>query len=87
MSTLPASTDDHDKPGQYEICIKGHLDHRRAEWFEGMTIALEASGHTRLTGPVIDQSALYGLLRKVRDSGMPLISVNRIEPEQTDDKP
>jgi hypothetical protein len=68
---------DHE-PGLYEIRIRGHLDDRRAAWFEGMAITREAGGDTLLTGPVVDQSALHGLLRKVRDLGLPLISVNRI---------
>ena len=61
----------------YQIRIKGHLDSQWTEWFEGMTITLEANGDTLLTGSVIDQSALHSLLKKIRDLGMPLISVNR----------
>ncbi len=64
----------------YEIRLKGHLDDRWAEWFEGLTITLEENGDTLLTGPVIDQAALHGLLKKVRDLGMPLVSVRPIEP-------
>jgi hypothetical protein len=78
MRTTPASTED--QPGYYEIRIKGHLDNRWADWFEGLTITLEDNGETLLTGQVADQAALHGLLRKVRDLGMPLVSVNRIEP-------
>lgn len=85
MNTTPVSTDDHHEPGYYEIRIMGHFDDRWADWFEGMTITLETNGETRLTGPVAAQSALHGLLRKVRDLGVRLISVNRIEPGQTDD--
>ena len=55
-----------------------------ADWFEGLTITLEDNGDTLLTGPVVDQAALHGLLRKVRDLGMPLISVRRVEPDQAD---
>ena len=65
----------------YEIRLKGHLDDRWAEWFEGLTITLEADGDTLLTGPVIDQAALHGLLKKVRDLGLPLLSVNTVEPD------
>ena len=83
MSTTPASTEDHHEPGHYEIRIKGHLENRWANWFDGLTIILEYNGETRLTGPVADQAALHGLLRKVRDLGMPLISVNRIESGKT----
>ncbi len=67
----------------YQIRIKGHLDARWTDWFEGMTIALEENGNTLLTGPVIDQAALYGLLKKVRDLGVPLVSVSPVEPGQT----
>ncbi|MBK9230660.1 MAG: hypothetical protein IPO15_07310 [Anaerolineae bacterium] len=66
----------------YQIRLKGHLSHQWTEWFEGLTITLEEEGNTLLTGPVIDQAALHGLLKKVRDLGMPLISVNRIKPDQ-----
>ena len=78
MSETYASTEDHYEPGLYEIRIKGHLDDRWAAWFEGLTITLEDNGDTLLAGPVIDQAALFGLLRKVRDLGMPLISVIRV---------
>lgn len=60
----------------YEIRIKGHLDAQWQDWFDGMSITLEADGTTLLSGPVPDQPALYGLLRKVRDLGLPLVSVN-----------
>lgn len=63
----------------YQIRIKGHLDHRWSEWFGGLTITLEDNGDTLLSGPVVDQAALHGLLRKVRDLGMQLISVTSIE--------
>ena len=59
----------------YQIRLKGHLGHEWAEWFEGLTISLEEDGDTLLTGPVIDQAALHGLLKKVRDLGLPLVSV------------
>lgn len=68
----------------YEIRIKGHLDSRWADRFEGLTITLEENGDTLLTGPVIDQAALHGLLKKVRDLGMPLISVSPVEPGPAD---
>ena len=64
----------------YQIRLKGHLGHQWTEWFEGLTITLEEDGNTLLTGPVIDQAALHGLLKKVRDLGMPLLSVNSVEP-------
>ena len=68
----------------YQIRIKGHLSHQWTDWFEGLTITLEDNGDTVLTGPVIDQAALHGLLKKVRDLGMPLVSVNPVEPGQAD---
>ena len=80
MSKTRASTEDRYEPGSYEIRIKGHLDKRWAAWFEGLTITLEEDGDTLLTGPVVDQAALHGLLKKVRDLGLPLISVNPVEP-------
>ena len=70
----------HDESGLYEIRLKGHLDDRWADWFGGLTITLEENGNTLLTGPVIDQAALHGLLKKVRDLGMPLLSVNFVNP-------
>ena len=66
----------------YQITVKGHLDNRWADWFEGLTITLEDNGETLLTGPVVDQAALHGLLRKVRDLGVPLLSVTRVRPGQ-----
>ncbi len=84
MSETHASTEDHDRPELYEIRIKGHLDGRWADWFEGLTITLEDNGDTLLAGRVIDQAALHGLLKKVRDLGMPLVSVSPVEPGQAD---
>ena len=67
------------KPTVYQIRLQGHLGDQWADWFGGLTITLEEDGHTLLTGPVADQAALFGLLRKVRDLGLPLLSVNRVE--------
>ena len=64
----------------YQIRLKGHLSHHWTDWFGDMTITLESNGDTLLTGPVIDQAALHGLLKKVRDLGMPLVSVSPVEP-------
>lgn len=73
-------SNEHEPSSQvYQIRIKGHLDTRWTDWFEGMTITLE-NGDTLLTGPMIDQAALHGLLKKIRDLGMPLISVSPVEP-------
>jgi hypothetical protein len=71
-------------PTVYQIRIKGHLGRQWTDWFEGLAITLEEDGDTLVTGPVVDQSALHGLLKKVRDLGMPLLSVNPIEPNQPD---
>ena len=84
MRKARASTEDHYESGLYEIRVKGHLADRWAGWFEGLTITREEDGVTLLTGPVIDQAALHGLLRKTRDLGMLLLSVNRVEPGQAD---
>jgi len=69
-----------DQPVIYQIRLKGHLDSQWTDWFEGLTITLDEDGDTLLTGPVIDQAALHGLLKKVRDLGMPLVSVSPVEP-------
>ena len=82
MSETHALPEYHDESGLYEIRLKGHLDDRWADWFEGLTITLEENGNTLLTGPVIDQAALHGLLKRVRDLGMPLLSVNFVNPGQ-----
>ena len=63
----------------YEIRVAGHLPPQWADWFEGLTITLEDNGDTLLTGPVIDQAALHGLLKKARDLGLPLVSVSPLE--------
>jgi hypothetical protein len=69
-----------DQPMVYQIRLKGHLGPGWADWFGGLAVTLEEGGETLLTGPVVDQAALHGLLRKVRDLGMPLISVIRVNP-------
>ncbi len=76
MSGANASTENHRVPMQYEVRVKGHLDMRWADWFEGLSITLEKNGDTILTGPGLDQAALHRLLKKVRDLGMTLLSVN-----------
>ena len=82
MSTTHASFEDYHEPERYEIRIKGHLDDKWAAWFEGLTLTREDNGETLLTGPVVDQAALHGVLRKVRDLAMPLLSVTRVRPGQ-----
>ena len=81
MREKHARPQDHDEPRIYVIRIKGHLDDKWADWFEGLTIKLEEDGDTLLTGPVVDQAALHGLLKKVRDLGLPLVSVSPVEPD------
>ena len=66
-------------PAVYQIRIEGHLGRAWTSWFAGLSISLEDNGDTLLTGPVVDQAALHGLLTKVRDLGVPLVSVNRLE--------
>ena len=73
-----------DQPIVYQIRLRGHLDDQWTDWFGGLTITLEENGDTLLTGPVIDQAALFGLLKKVRDLGLPLVSIDCVEPGQPD---
>ena len=80
MSNNSDPTTNPSQPVVYQIRIKGHLGHQWTDWFEGLTITLEEDGDTLLTGLVIDQAALHGLLKKVRDLGMPLVSVSPLEP-------
>ena len=73
---------DPGQPTVYQIRIKGHLGPQWADWFEGLTITLEDNGDTLLTGPVVDQAALHGWLKKVRDLGLPLVSVSPLDHNQ-----
>ena len=75
---------DPSEPMIYQIRVTGHLGREWTNWFEGLSITLEDNGETLLSGPVVDQAALYGLLRKVRDLGLPLLSVIRRQPDQAD---
>lgn len=77
----------HTESNLYEIRLAGHLEARWADRFGGLTITLAQNGETLLSGPVIDQAALHGLLKKVRDLGLPLISVNRVKPDQSETQP
>ena len=84
MSNDLNSKTDPGRATVYQIRIKGQLNSQWTDWFDGLTITLEEDGDTLLTGPVIDQSALHGLLKKVRDLGLPLISVHQVpSPEPT----
>ncbi|WP_202916264.1 hypothetical protein [Paenibacillus mesophilus] len=78
MSEIQESTEDRHEHERYEIRLKGHLDARWADRFEGMTFTQVHDGSTILSGLVVDQAALHGLLRKVRDLGLPLVSVNLV---------
>ncbi len=84
MSQPRSSAEDRHQLEQYEIWIKGHLDHRWSHWFEGLTIALKDNGETLLSGLVVDRAALYGLLIKVRNFGLPLVSVMPTQSEPTE---
>jgi len=84
MTAPHVSTDDQHTPGRYEIRLKGHLEARWATWFDGLGLTHERDGTTSIHGTAIDQAALHGLLGKVRDLGLPLISVNRVEPDHPD---
>ena len=86
MSSTFNSEIDPGQPLVYQIRIKGHLGREWTDWFDGLAITLEDNGETLLTGAVVDQAALHGLLRKVRDVGMPLISVMRVPPGQAEAK-
>lgn len=76
------STGPHHNPGRYEIRLRGHLDSRWAAWFDGLSLTNESDGTTIIYGLVADQAALHGLLQKVRDVGLPLVSVTQVDPDQ-----
>lgn len=79
MSEHRTSRGDRDGAGQYEVRLTGHLDARWATWFDGLSVTHEGDGTTVISGPVADQAALYGLLQRVRDLGLPLVSVTHID--------
>ena len=83
LGTMPNRLEP-DQPTIYQIRIKGHLSQEWTDWFVGLAITLEENGDTLLTGPVVDQPALHGLLKKVRDLGMALLAVNRVESGSTE---
>jgi hypothetical protein len=84
MSDPHASPGGRCEPGRYEIRLAGHLDQRWAEWFDGLTLTHQSDGTTVLHGPVVDQAALHGLLQKVRDLGLPLVSVAQVASDPPD---
>lgn len=79
-----ASAVDQDRPVHYEIRVKGHLDARWAAWFDGLSLSNESEGTTTIHGPVVDQAALHGLLQRLRDVGVPLVSVTPVTPTHPD---
>lgn len=78
------STGSHHGAGRYEIRLQGHLHSRWAAWFDGLSLINEPDGTTLISGLVVDQAALHGLLQKVRDLGLPLVSVTSVDPDQPD---
>jgi hypothetical protein len=84
MTTTRTSSGDPSGPGQYRISVRGHLAQRWAGWFDGLRLTNESDGTTVLQGVVIDQAALHGLLAKVRDTGLPLVSVTRMDTDAPD---
>jgi hypothetical protein len=81
MNATHASTDGHHQTGRYEIRVQGRLAARWADWFDGLSLTHEGDGVTVIRGPVADQAALHGLLKKVRDLGLPLIAVTQVDPD------
>ena len=82
MTDQRTPTPDRPDAGRYEIRLAGHLDAHWAAWFDGMTVRHESDGITVISGPIADQAALHGVLHRVRDLGLPLVSVTRMEPEE-----
>ena len=81
MSDKQTFDEEHDQQPCYEIRLKGHLEARWTEWFDGLAITLDENGNTLLSGSLADQAALHGILKKVRDLGLTLLSVNSFEPD------
>jgi hypothetical protein len=84
MTERHTPTPDTREAGRYEIRLAGHLDARWTAWFDGLTVAYESDGSTVISGQVVDQAALHGLLQRVRDLGLPLVSVRRVDIHQPD---
>jgi hypothetical protein len=81
MNETPARADRWQDAGRYEIRLKGHLEDRWVAWFDGLTLTHESDGTTTIHGPIVDQAALHGVLQKVRDLGLPLVSVTQVQAE------
>jgi hypothetical protein len=84
MTERHTSTGDHPEAGRYEIRLTGQLDAHWAAWFDGLTVSHAGDGTTVISGPIADQAALHGLLQRVRDLGLPLVSVTQVEADQPD---
>jgi hypothetical protein len=84
MTGTRSPTGDYDGAGEYEIRLDGLLDARWAAWFDGLLLTTEQDETTTISGPVADQAALHGLLQRVRDVGLPLVSVSRLAPDRPD---
>jgi hypothetical protein len=82
MSETHAPASSWQEAGRYEIRLKGHLETRWAAWFDGLRLTHESDGTTTIHGPIVDQAALHGVLQKVRDLGLPLVSVTQVDPDQ-----
>jgi hypothetical protein len=87
MNPTHAPTARWNESGRYEIRLKGHLDQRWAAWFDGLSLTHESDGTTVIHGPVVDQAALHGVLQKVRDLGLPLVSVIHVDPDRPEAPP
>jgi hypothetical protein len=83
MTNLRTPTSDPPEAGRYEIRLRGRLDAHWAAWFDGLTVTDEIDGTTVLSGPIADQAALHGVLQRVRDLGLPLVSVSCLDANQT----
>ena len=84
MTDQRAPIPDRPEAGRYEIRLTGHLDPHWTTWFDGLTVSGEADGTTLVSGQVADQAALHGVLQRVRDLGLPLVSVIRVEGDRSD---
>ena len=84
MSERHTPTSDRPEAGRYEIRLTGHLDARWAAWFDGLTVGHESDGTTVLSGAIADQAALHGVIQRVRDLGLPLVSVTQVETDRPD---
>ena len=82
MSRPPPAGAAPAEPARYELRVKGALDDRWSAWFDGLQVSSDQAGRTTIAGPVADQAALHGLLAKVRDLGLELLSVRRIDPDR-----